>query len=130
MRDDTVCEKCDGERATTNASRATVVIRCVSGTEGPAIIAFSIIVPVVLVGVPVLAGVYAAWNGPGNNWLGARSPVMMLERKGTPVMRYGGKSGLMHHVPVKAVLEMYEWGQQEEEKWRIGVGWGMGVEII
>ena len=41
---------------------------------------------VVLVGVPVLAGVYAAWNGPGNNWLGARSPVMMLgaEVSGAP----------------------------------------------
>jgi hypothetical protein len=45
---------------------------------------------VVLVGVPVLAGVYAAWNGPGNNWLGARSPVMMLgaEVSGAP---YGSR---------------------------------------
>jgi hypothetical protein len=38
----------------------------------------------------VLAGVYAAWNGPGNNWLGARSPVMMLgaEVSGAP---YGSR---------------------------------------
>ena len=35
MRDDTVCEKCDG-------------------TEGPAIIAASIVVPIVVVGVPLI----------------------------------------------------------------------------
>ncbi|MEM1335140.1 MAG: hypothetical protein AAGG08_16945, partial [Actinomycetota bacterium] len=40
----------------------------------------------VLFVMPVLAGIYAAWNGPGNNWLGARSPVMMLgaEVSGAP----------------------------------------------
>jgi hypothetical protein len=45
---------------------------------------------VALFGVPVLAGVYAAWNGPGNNWLDARSPVMMLgaEVSGAP---YGSR---------------------------------------
>ncbi len=45
---------------------------------------------VVLFGVPVLAGVYAAWNGPGNTWLTPRSPVMMLgaEVSGAP---YGSR---------------------------------------
>ncbi len=33
---------------------------------------------VLLLGVPVLGGVVAAWNGPGNTWASARSPVMML----------------------------------------------------
>lgn len=31
-----------------------------------------------LIGVPALGGVVAAWNGPGNTWAAARSPVMML----------------------------------------------------
>lgn len=31
-----------------------------------------------LIGVPALGGVVAAWNGPGNTWATARSPVMML----------------------------------------------------
>ena len=31
-----------------------------------------------LVGVPSLAGIVAAWNGPGDTWASARSPVMML----------------------------------------------------
>ena len=41
--------------------------------------------------VPALAGVIAAWNGPGNTWASARSPVMMLgvEVSGAP---YGGAS--------------------------------------
>ncbi|MEO0493635.1 MAG: hypothetical protein AAF081_09480 [Actinomycetota bacterium] len=45
---------------------------------------------VVLFVVPVLAGIYAAWNGPGDNWLRARSPVMMLgaEVSGAP---YGSR---------------------------------------
>ena len=40
-------------------------------------------------GVVALAGVVAAWNGPGNTWAAARSPVMMLgvEVSGAP---YGG----------------------------------------
>ena len=33
---------------------------------------------VLLFGVPALGGVVAAWNGPGNTWASARSPVMML----------------------------------------------------
>ncbi|MEM9520229.1 MAG: hypothetical protein AAGA37_12975 [Actinomycetota bacterium] len=38
------------------------------------------------VGVPIGAGVVAAWNGPGNTWAQARSPVMMLgvEVSGAP----------------------------------------------
>lgn len=40
--------------------------------------------------VPVLAGIVAAWNGPGNTWASPRSPVMMLgvEVSGAP---YGGQ---------------------------------------
>ena len=40
-------------------------------------------------GLPVVAGIVAAWNGPGNTWASARSPVMMLgvEVSGAP---YGG----------------------------------------
>jgi len=36
--------------------------------------------------LPVLAGVFAAWNGPGNVWTTSRSPVMMLgvEVSGAP----------------------------------------------
>ena len=39
--------------------------------------------------LPVLGGVVAAWNGPGNTWASPRSPVMMLgvEVSGAP---YGG----------------------------------------
>ena len=33
---------------------------------------------VLLVGLPALGGLVAAWNGPGNTWASARSPVMML----------------------------------------------------
>ncbi len=35
-------------------------------------------VAVSLVGVPIVAGVIAAWVGPGDNWRVPRSPVMML----------------------------------------------------
>ena len=40
--------------------------------------------------VPAIAGLVAAWNGPGNTWADARSPVMMLgvEVSGAP---YGGE---------------------------------------
>ncbi len=31
-----------------------------------------------LVGAPALGGIVAAWNGPGDTWASARSPVMML----------------------------------------------------
>ena len=43
----------------------------------------------VLVALPALAGVVAAWNGPGNTWAQSRSPVMMfgVEVSGAP---YGG----------------------------------------
>lgn len=39
--------------------------------------------------IPIIAGVVAAWNGPGNTWAAPRSPVMMLgvEVSGAP---YGG----------------------------------------
>ena len=42
-----------------------------------------------LVALPALAGVVAAWNGPGDTWAQSRSPVMMfgVEISGAP---YGG----------------------------------------
>lgn len=40
----------------------------------------------VMVTVPVAAGIYAAWAGPGDNWLQPRAPVMMfgVEPAGAP----------------------------------------------
>ena len=43
-------------------------------------------VAALLVGPPIIAGLYGAWAGPGNNWNQSRSPVMMLgtEAGGAP----------------------------------------------
>jgi len=80
----------------------------------------------VLFGVPMLAGVYAAWNGPGNTWLTPRSPVMMLgaEVSGAP---YGSpifEPGAAAFVAILAGLAV--WGLA---RWR-GTEVAAGVFVV
>ncbi len=75
--------------------------------------------------VPALAGIVAAWNGPGNTWADARSPVMMLgvEVSGAP---YGGaifEPGAAASVAIVAGL--LAWAAAR----RIGAG-GAAVVVI
>ena len=67
--------------------------------------------------LPAVAGVVAAWNGPGNTWAQSRSPVMMfgVEVSGAP---YGGsvfEPGAAASVAV--VVGLAAWGLA---RWRIG----------
>lgn len=76
--------------------------------------------------LPALAGVIAAWNGPGNTWASARSPVMMLgvEVSGAP---YGGQvfePGAAASVAIVSGLLMWALA-----RWR-GPGWAAALAVV
>ncbi len=69
----------------------------------------------ILVVTPIVAGIVAAWAGPGNNWSTPRSPVMMLgvEVSGAPFGNDIFEPGAAAAVALVAGLAM--WGA-----WRVG----------
>lgn len=69
----------------------------------------------ILVGTPIVAGIVAAWTGPGNNWSTPRSPVMMLgaEVSGAPFGNDIFEPGAAAAVALVVGLAM--WGA-----WRVG----------
>lgn len=72
-----------------------------------------------LIALPASGGVIAAWNGPGNNWLNARSPVMMfgVEVAGAPYASPIFEPGAAASVSI--AVGLLAWGLT---KWR-------GVEV-
>lgn len=75
-----------------------------------------------LIGLPMLAGVVAAWNGPGDTWASARSPVMMLgvEVAGAPYGADVFEPGAAASVAV--VVGVVAWGLS---RWRVEAAGGL-----
>lgn len=76
--------------------------------------------------LPALGGVIAAWNGPGNTWAAARSPVMMLgvEVSGAPYAGRLFEPGAAASVAIAAGLLLWT-----VAKWR-GIGRAAAVAIL
>ncbi len=90
------------------------------------------VLAVALFVLPFVAGVFAAWNGPGNNWSAPRSPVMMLgvEVGGAPFGNDVFEPGAAALVAI--VVGLGAWGVSRVGRPSLLAGWlalcvGMGV---